>query len=164
MATLAATSKYILDGVFTGSGALNNPAVPMVVTKPQTWANGTSDNQANQFWQVSTNANATPTVYDLDSGALLDDFGTALVFATIVEILIINKSTSTGEVLTLAGDFLATVVWSGTTPTHKLHPSGRYNITAPIDPYTVAAGTGDQISIDPGANNVAFDLILIGTV
>lgn len=164
MATLSINTKVIYDGRFTGSGALNDPEVPVTFSMVQTWANGSGDNQANQFWQLSSNANATPTVFDLDAGTLLDDFGTALTFTTLKGILIRNKSTTAAEVLTIAGDFIQTVVMSGTTPTFKLHPNGVLYFTSPLDEYDVAAGTGDQISLDPGSDNISFDIVLIGTV
>lgn len=164
MATLSITTKVIYDGRFTGSGALNNPEVAVAFSMNQTWANGTGDNAANQFWQLSSNANATPTVFDLDAGTLLDDFGTALTFTTLKGILIRNKSTTTTEVLTIGGDFIQTVVMGGTAPVFKLEPSGVLYFTNPIDEYDIAAGTGDQISLDPGSDNISFDIVLIGTV
>ena len=164
MATLRATTKVLFDGVFKGSGALSDPTVPMVFNKIQEWTNGTGDNQANQFWQVSTNANASAKTYDLDAGTMLDDFGAAITFTTIKAILIHNKSTTSGQVLVIAGDFMTTVVMSGTTPTLKLDPGGLFYLTNPKDEYDVAAGTGDVISLDPASNNISFDLVLIGTI
>ena len=285
MSIFNATSKYILDGSWIGVGALADPTVAIAVAKSQAWANGTGNNQANQFFQVSTSASATPKVYDL-TGGITDDFGDTITFTKIKEIMILNKSVVAGEVLTIGGNFMSaigggaavkatgtltltgnagnteTVVidgktytfqtsltntngnvfiggnasasldnliaainlqvgagteyaaattihstvtalasagdtmivtaktagiagsslttteglgsgsWGGdtmsgglsTSQTIILGPSNRFVVTNPIDEYAVTDGSQDSISIDPGADTINFDMILIGTV
>ncbi len=164
MGTLNGSSRVTLDGTFTGSGALNNPVVSMSSGSDlgflQNWANGTGNNQANQFWQISTTANATTDTYELDDASLTDDFGTALTFTAIKELIVINKSTSAGFLITVGGDFMTGAVKGN----QQVDPGGRYNITNPITEYAVTNTVSDTLTIASAANVVPYVLILIGTV
>ena len=108
MSIFNATSQYRLDGSWTGVGALSNPTVAISVAKSQAWGNGTGDNQANQFFQVSTSASASAKVYDLTGGET-DDFGNTITFTKIKEMMVLNKSTVAGKVLTIGGNFMSAI-------------------------------------------------------
>jgi len=42
-------------------------------------------------------------------------------------------------------------------------PDGYLLVWSPIDGYAVTATSADILQIDPGANTIAYDIVIIGT-
>lgn len=129
----------------------------------QEYGDGTGTDQCNAFYEKVWTAAAAADSHDL-TGGLTDAFGTALTFTKIRELIIRNRSTTTGQNLTVAGNFITTAVLGGTTPTITVPPGGMLRIGSPVDGFTVTATTADVLSVDPGANTISYDLIIAGTV
>ena len=52
----------------------------------------------------------------------------------------------------------------GGSSTIILGPDGWSVLTSPVDGFTVTAASGDILTLDSGANDVAYDIFLAGTV
>jgi hypothetical protein len=131
-----------------------------------TYANGTGSNQANAFWSDTRTLAATNESFDLN--AITDDYGATLNFTAIKLILVKNKSTTTGQYLTLSGNF-----WDGdtsnlgplggTSPVAYIGPSGMFLWESPINGATVTNTTKDTLTV---TNTVSFDydILIAGTI
>lgn len=166
MSTLAATLQFLIDGSFAKALDLTSPKESISISKSQAFTNGTGSNQGNEFFSDTRELNAgnsfTETL-DLTSG-LSNAFGETVTFIKLRMILIHNKSTSTGENLTLSGNAIANSGWlGGTTPTQIVPPNGWYIVTNPIDGFTITNTSQDQLTIDSGSDEISYDIILIGT-
>src|SRR4051812_25227692 len=76
-------------------------AQPLYTNQSYGWvvAPGTGSNQADRKYVKQMTLSATPTVLDLTN--LLDPFGNAISFARVKEFLIVNTSTTSGQVVLL---------------------------------------------------------------
>lgn len=151
-----------LEGTYQATGGLTNALETIAINYTKSLTNGTGDNKADRFFRVSASAAAAAVTYDLDSGDLVDIYGNAITFTKIRALVIVNKSTTSGEILTIGGDWFTTKVLSGTTPSLDIQPDSTLFLTAAIDGYVVTATSADVLSIDPGANTISYDLILVG--
>lgn len=150
-----------IAGTYKSVTGLNAALQTLAINISKSLTNGTGDNKSDRVALISATAAASPDTYDLDGGAdVVDIFGNGVTFTTIRGLLIANKSLVSAEVLTIAGDWFTTTVINGTS--YEIKPSSYLWTTAIIDGYTVTADTGDVLSIDPGADSIAYDLILIG--
>jgi len=164
MPTLNTITAWTLAGVFKDATLDHTtPSERLGKRVSQTWGSGTGDNQANEFWSDRRSLAATSENIDL-YGGLTDGFGNTINFATLREILILNRSAVSGEDLTISGNFITTAVLGGTTPTLTVPAGGRFNLSKPVDGFTVTNSSADIITIDAGAATISFDLFLIGTV
>lgn len=144
------------------TGEISDAIAAISPQKPQAWTSGTGSNQHNRYFEEIISLAASAVNRDL-FGSLTDIYGNTLSFVDIRSILIHNKSSVAGEVLTIDGNFIERIVLSGTTPTLKLDPGGVLYLTNPIDGYSVTNTTDERITLDPGAKTFAVDLIVTGT-
>ena len=162
MSTLAATLQFLIDGSFIKALDLTSPKESIAISKSQAFANGTGSNQGNEFFSDTRTVTASPETLDLTSG-LTNAFGETVVFAKIKAIIVHNKSTASGAILIIKGNAITNAGWiSGTTPHHAIPPNGWYIVTSPVDGFTIINTTQDQLTFEPGAATITYDLIIIG--
>ncbi len=119
-------------------------------------SNGTGDNQANIMWKDRRIVTAATTDDELDlAGSLVDVFGSTLTFTSIKAIRIHNRGIpdgSGGWTTALGADLLVggaatdpfTTFLNGLGIAKVTVPSGGVLLmSAPVDGWSVAAGTGD---------------------
>ncbi len=125
--------------------------------------NGTGDSKSDRIWMKSATAAGASDTYDLDGGSdCVDAFGNGISFSKVRVLYIRNKSETTGEKLIISGDWFSTAVLGGTTPTLDIQPKGCLLLPALVDGYAITAVSADQLTINPGANTVSYDVIIIG--
>jgi hypothetical protein len=147
----------------------------------QALTNGTSDNQASDMHHdrlYLTPAAATATL-DL-AGSLTNVFGETLTFTKIRQLIIINKGVpdashetwtpTAGEYIHIGGSGAADAwdaMFNSDIDAKIVLPSGgMFCATAPMDGWTVSAGTADKLQIQlngGGVANVDVDVIIVGT-
>ncbi len=148
---------------FTDDNDLSDPQDSTSIKWDDTLANGTAINQADVIWHDRRTATAAADDIDLDT-SLTDVYGTAADFVKVRGIFIHNRSTVSGEYLSVGGDGNALVNWVGNlSDIVKIGPNGVLLLWSPIDGYAVTAGTGDILQIDPGADTIEYDIVIIGT-
>ncbi len=152
-----------ITGTSKNVGTLANALQTINQNISKSLTNGTGDNKSDRVALISATASASPDTYDLDGGSdVVDEFGNGITFTKIRGLFIRNKSVTATEKLIIGGDWFTTAVLNGTTPSLDLQPDSFLFLTSAVDGYTVTAGTGDVLSIDPSADTIAYDLILIG--
>lgn len=163
---MAATVRSILkvDAKVTVKNSLDlgSPEGILKILSEDTWEPGTGSSQVDRVFSDTRSAAAAVDTLDL-AGVLTDAFGATLTFAKVTGIIIKNKETATGKKLTLGGNanpFLP--IFGDATDKLIVGPGGVLVLTGPVDGYAVTAGTGDKLDIDPGANTVAYDIIILG--
>ncbi|MFZ5674276.1 MAG: hypothetical protein ACOZAM_15045 [Pseudomonadota bacterium] len=103
---------------------------------------------------------------DLDlAGVLADDFGSTLTFVKVRGIWIKAAAGNTNNVIIKpASSNGFTGPFGAATHTITLPPDGSFQVTAPVNGWTVTAGTGDKINIanSAGSTTVTYDIHVIG--
>ena len=126
------------------------------------YGNGTSAGQFDVVYSDTHSAAGAAKTYDV-LGSLTDVFGSSISFVTLCGIIVKNKSTTSTEILTIgAGSNPIVNMWIATGDGIKVGPSGMFVWFDPIDGIAPVAGTGDILTIDPGADTIEFDIILLG--
>lgn len=96
-------------------------------------------------------AAGTPTVLNL-VGSLVDAFGQTLTYSTVKALYIYNKDTTNS--LTLFG---------GTHPViANTFPLTAGQVFCTSSLLSVSGGVSDNLKIDPGANTISFDIMILG--
>lgn len=126
-------------------------------------ANGTAANQNDRVWSTRATATAAADSYDL-AGTLTSQLdGSVVTFAEVTYIAVYNESTTTTENLNIGGGSNAFASWLGATGDEVVvGPSGVMVVSSPIDGYSVTAGTGDLLQIDPGSDTITYQLVVVG--
>lgn len=127
------------------------------------FASGTGSNQFDRVYTDTQTASGSAVTYDV-LGALSSVLtGDAISFVTLCGIFIKNKSTTSTEVLSIGGGSNPIAgLWGAGGDLVKIGPGGLFVWLDPVDGITPVAGTGDILQIDPGADTIAFDLVLLG--
>jgi len=163
VATFKAVSSYAISGTFADTSLDHTEPTARIGKKlSQTWTSGTGANQANQWFADRRTVTAASENLDM-FGGLTDALGVTINFATIREIVILNRSTTTAEILTISGTALTNIL-GGTSPTVKIGPGGKWVQGSPIDGFTITDTSADVLTIDPGAATITYDIFIIGTV
>ena len=161
---MATTLNAILSGSLIGQYKKTSDLTTVIEainhTFSSSYSNGTGENQANAFYSDTRSLAGTNESFDLN--AITDIYGSTLNFTSIKFMYVKNKSTTSGELLTLSGDFLASMD-GGTGPTHAIGPSGIFLADNPIDGFSVVNTTQDTLTIT-NAQSFSYDIILLGVI
>ena len=111
MSSLKGTTRQALDLTYTQALDLSTPTDSPGLAWNQAWTSGTGDQQANRFFSDSKAISAIENI-DL-SGVLKDAFGNTLTMTAIKELWIRNKSTTSGDNLTIAGTWFLNSILTG---------------------------------------------------
>ena len=163
MATLSIAVRRLFDGSYLTVGDLTTKKVSVNLpyeTKYPYSAAGSAGASANLFVADSRNVAAASETIDFNS-TLVDVLGNTANFATILEIGIHNKSTTATENLTLTGNIMSILVGNDA---HQalVHPDGWWWLSSPVDGFAVTATSDDELTVDPGAATIAYDIFVLG--
>jgi hypothetical protein len=126
-------------------------------------ASGTGLDQADRIWHDRRTLAAAAEDLDL-AGSLTNAFGVTATFAKVKGLLIKNRNTTAGHVLSIGGDAASLALFTAVNDIYPLGPDGVFFIWEPSAAgKAVTAGTGDLLQIDAGANTISYDIIVIGT-
>jgi len=128
------------------------------------FANGTTNNTMDVIHSGSLSiASGVPATLDCRGVLTSVLTGDAVVFAEITWLILYNKSSTSGEYLTIgAGSNPVVALWAATGDAAICGPGGMYIQGSPIDGFATVAGTGDIITITAATGTIAVDYILIG--
>jgi hypothetical protein len=144
-----------------GTGGITHtfPSVSM----PLSYADGSAANTQDVVWSDTRSAAASADTINLDATLTRAIGGAAITFATVSGFAIYNKSTTTAEVLKIGAGSNPFINWvSATGDAIDLGPGGIFMWTSPVDGAAVTTSTGDILTIDPGSDTIAYDIIIWG--
>ncbi len=162
---LTGTTDVKLNLTYSSTEFLSVAQTVPSISKSRAWTSGTGTNQANRYYEETIELAGAVVNRDL-YGSLTDKFGNTLSLAKVKEILIHNKSTTSGETLEISGNFVTGVLWADwvdDAAKETIGPNGIFYRRNPIDGYAVTNTTAERITLDPGANSFDVDLIILGT-
>ena len=145
--------------VAAGGAVLASYAVPGTFNTPLAYATGTGPNQANAFALIGGSAAATPASTDLTSVTRVDGVAG---FTHVREVIIFNLDGT--NILkydpTVVNGFLAGME---TAAKIDIQPGAPHRFSKPLGTtgWTVSS-TNKIISLDPGANTISWQGIIIG--
>jgi hypothetical protein len=152
----------LADLLPVGPSRLTSFNIPVIVGILQTWTPGTGPKQANLLFEASGTASAAPVDTDLTTAVCVD--GTAgmghVRFYCVLNIDPTNVLTI-GLPAGLSNGFAPEL--AGTNPTITIQPGECKSFSIPLaaNGWTVDP-THKVIRIDPGANNVLYELVVLG--
>ncbi len=124
---------------------------------------GAGASQLDVVYHASASAAAAADTYDVLGSLSSVLTGDAISFVTLCGIIVVNKSTTSTELLTIgAGSNPITGLWAASGDAIKIGPGGVFLWLDVQDGITPVAGTGDVLTIDPGADTISYDLALLG--
>jgi hypothetical protein len=151
------TKAFDMGGGTVGTG----------LTRNYGFNDGALANQANRVYQ-DRNTLAPSGTIDVDlSGALLDVYGDAVIFARIRALVITAAAANTNNVVVggvAAG--LSTIIQPQTTGLVVVRPGGMVAFIAPdTTAYVVTATTADLLHIinSAGGTSVDYELVVVGS-
>lgn len=145
------------------AGDLGTSKATWSLALSQFLASGTSANQFDVVYSDSHSAAAAVKTYDLLGSLASVLTGAAISFVTLNAVIIKNKSTTSTEILSIGGGSNPVAgLWGASGDIIKLGPGGLFVWFDPVDGIAPVAGTGDILQIDPGADTIEFDLLLLG--
>lgn len=150
-----------MDGLLSDVLEIDTAGVPIAYEVATPYAGGTGAYQCNMIYSYAT-VSASPVFFDL-TASLTGPLGDLLTFTKIRGFAIRCVTATAGVFLTIAGNFITTVVLSGTTPTKKIGAGGIWYDENPVDGYTVTNLTADTITVTPSAS-ASFQIRLWGTI
>ncbi|MDA7977505.1 MAG: hypothetical protein MPJ50_01890 [Pirellulales bacterium] len=168
--TLAVDLKTSLTWLFTETGDLTAVHDNSALEYSASFADGTAANQADQLWYDKREV-AASFHDDLDLTTLPRNlFGNALTigFVQVKAILLVNLSTTSGEVLRVggagAGNAFATPFAGDVEAQVEAPPDSPLLLVNRGIGWTVTAGTGDILRVENTvANPVSYHITIIGT-
>lgn len=154
------------DTVASGGAVLTTYTVPVNVTHSQAYATGSSANQVANIATAGGSAAATPANVDIRALTALDGTSTS-AWTVVREVIIYNDSTSAGFILNYVLDAsnAFTAFMTGTLTGVKLGiPAGScLRLFRPLDSAGWTVGSSARIiSLDPGANTIAYRVVVAG--
>lgn len=160
---LTVSGKHESDATGILSGVPNRSiAIPEF---KQVYGDGTSANQVNAIIDQTRSVAGSPENLDL-TGGLTDAFGNAVTFALIRDLIIRNRSETSGQDLELSGNFVTGALladWVDDSLKIRVPPGGTFRLASPVDGFTVTGTLQDVLTVDPGANTISYDLVILGT-
>lgn len=155
----------------TGSGDLGTPRKVHTFNHGgasganfEVFATGTTDASFQQDLVHSDTISLAGSATALDlAGGLTDAFGTAITMVEVTGITVRNNSTTTGEIIIIGAGSNPLLNWvNATGDAVKIGPKGVFHISSPFNGFAVTAGTGDILTLDPGADTISCDYIIHG--
>lgn len=161
-ASVTSQLRIILNSILQNSIGLASGQATIEQAVNVSLASGTGANQADRIYSESAKSISGAYSPDL-SGALLDAFGAACVFARVKALVVVAAAANTGDVI--VGNSGANAFLFGTVVADKVSvkPGGALVLFAPSAAgYPVTAATGDILSFTPSAGTQVFDFAILG--
>lgn len=162
--TIAGSLRVQFASTWTNTLDLSAPVDTVSQIVNQAFTNGTAADQAQVVWHdertLTTGANE-----DLDlAGVLSSAFG-VVTFTNVKYLVVQVTTTTTGYTLELGGK--GSNAWVGalkdTSDILTLQAGSVLALSAPVDGYTVTAGTGDLLKVNnPSAGSVTYRIWIVG--
>lgn len=144
-------------------GSVASDPISRTISQAFTYNTGATAGGIQQMFHERRTLEASGNYeYDL-AGALVDELGQTLTFATIKGI-IIHSTSADNKVLTVGAGTDELVGWVGdATDVVNIHAGGLFCLLAPNTGYTVTAGSADDLKITNAAGGSStYDIIIIG--
>jgi len=140
--------------------------IDKIVRGPKSeFAFGDEDNEVDLIYHDRRyTRGGAAVVFDLTDGTLIDEFGGALNFSHVKGLQVINLDL-TNPLLVLGptgAEMLTILVPAGVNVVDSLSvpPMGHISLVNPLAGWATAAG--DEIEVDPGGNDIMFDICIVG--
>lgn len=160
------TAKFSIS--FTGTienttNALAPTTIPFSFTKSYTFSQGTGGDAADIIYANRLTLSTSNTDIDL-SGVLTDPAGNTIVFAEVCGMIVQNRSTTVGEIVTVGGssnDFLSWLKATGDGV--KVSAKGTLALCDPLaDAYGITNSTADILRLVAATGTPSVDVIIWG--
>lgn len=154
-----------MDATQTSAGDLATATATPSLTKTYIWTSGTGTDQADRMYSDTGSITASSTTtLDLAGAALLDPYGTAVVFVKLKMLRLEAAVANVNNVLVTRPASNGVPLFSAAGDQAIVQPGGVLEMVWPAG-ITVTAATGDLIDlVNSGAGtSVAYNLMLVGT-
>ncbi len=165
--TLTTTVIFGTSGTFVNNTGLgSSPSQSFKGGLTITMANGVAANQADMVYTEQRILAASSTdALDVDTGTLVDAFGTAFTIAKLKVLMVCAAAGNTNDVL-LGGNANEVPYLDTPATTLAIRPGACFQLSDPsLAAIPVTAATGDIIELvnSAGGTSVTYDIIIVGT-
>ena len=165
-----ASLSFSVKGTLTNSLDLLTVTAPLLKSGSVNWANGTGANQADKMWTDTRTLTASSTEdLDLAGSALIDPFGSAVVFVEVTGLIVVAAAGNTNNVLVGANVVGGWATLIGPTGASggviTVRPGGFFAAgSTDATGFAVTPSTGDLLHIanSAGSTSVTYDIVIIG--
>lgn len=129
------------------------------------YANGTAASQADRVYSETASIDSgTPRQLDLRGTLTSVLTGDTINFAEVVLVCVHNKSTTSGETLTIGAGSNPWITWLGASgDSVVIGPGGLLCVSSPVDGWATTASTGDILTItSSAAGGISTDILILG--
>jgi hypothetical protein len=162
--SVSGTLRFFVDLYERITGDLGPVAARHSIDYSKSVESGTSTDQADLVWS-DTRSVVSGAPDDLDiRGVLASALNAGINFVKITGIMIRNKSTTSGQFLTVGNGAnpAFTNLFGAGAHTLAVQPGGAFAWYSPIDPMTTVAATGDIFRVAAATGTVSYDIVIIG--
>jgi hypothetical protein len=160
---LSGSVRVAVSAIATKLGDLSTANENLTYSAVDTLAFGSTTTLVDQiFTDTRTIAASTTDILDL-VGGLTNKFGTTINFAKIKAVILHNRSTDAGCILTVGNS--TAVLWRGAAAHTETLAKGAKSVHVDLTGWAVVGGASDLLDIvNASATAVAtYDIIVIGT-
>lgn len=147
-----------------GTADLGTPNMTHLIDYTKSLTSGTSANTADMVWSdQDTVTSGAPDDIDLAGALTAAVGGSSLTLLKPVGLCVVNKSTTTGQYLTVGGDGTAAFysgLFGAANDTISVQPNGFMCWFSPIDAATVTATTADILQIAAASGTITYQIIV----
>lgn len=154
--TFRGTAMAGLVGWYANSDTVAENVQRILYGERKKFTSGSGDNQADRLIVDAGRELAAATrSYELD--AIADVWGDTISLAKVRLLIIEHLTLTSGYDLTLSGDWVSS---NGIQTT--VTPGGVLQVISPVDGVPVTSDTADTLTLDPGANTISVNVIILG--
>ena len=157
--------RFLFDIYERLSADLGVAAQPHKLDYQRSVESGTGTNQADLVWSDKRSVTAgVPDDIDL-RGVIASALNSGISFVKITGIVIRNKSTTSGQYLTVGNDGVAPFfagLFGASTHTVQVNPDGAFGWYSPIDPATTTAVTADILQVVAATGTIEYEIEILG--
>lgn len=126
------------------------------------YLSGTGSNKVDAVWSSrETLSGATNKDLRGSLTSVLD--GSTVNFPIVVGMCVINRSTTSGEYVTIGASTTPFITWLAASGDGiRVAPGGCFFLWSPIDGYTTSAGTSDVLTFTPATGTPSVDILIVG--
>jgi hypothetical protein len=158
-------ASVIAEVVETSTPASGGSAQSVVKSYPglsydRTFQSGTGSSQFDRAAAKAVNLAAAAQDLDLSGSTFTTPGGTAWTAAELGILGVVNKSQTSGHLIKVLGDANSVPLLNTAATYMTLGPDSLFLVVNPIDGWTITAGTGDIVQLDPASNTIDADVFV----
>ena len=159
---LTTTLSVAMSPLYRDPLDLSTPVDDLQYVFNRVLASGIASARANRSWHDERTITGVDDI-DLGGGSLFDAFGVAVVLKTVKAVLITNLSEEGTLIIGAAAAREWAEPFGAAGDTALVPPRSCRLFTCLVDGWPVDPGVADRLRVNSGADEVVYDILVVGT-